>query len=57
LFDLPLSSSERASDCAIGLADRCEAVGGDFCGSAWGADAYLLKHVIHGGTTIVQLRS
>ena len=49
LFDLP-QVVERARQRLreIGLADRCEAVGGDFFAAVpGGADAYLLKHVIH----------
>lgn len=49
LFDLPQvveRARPRFSD--LGLADRCEAVGGDFFAELpGGADAYLLKHVIH----------
>ena len=49
LFDLP-PVAERASATMReqGLAERCEAVGGDFFKVVpGGADAYLLKHVIH----------
>jgi hypothetical protein len=49
LFDLP-PVVERAVPHlrALGLADRCEVVGGDlFQEVPRGADAYLLKHVIH----------
>jgi hypothetical protein len=49
LFDLP-EVAERASAPLreLGLADRCEIVGGDFFKAVpAGADAYLLKHVIH----------
>ena len=49
LFDLP-SAAERAAARMrdLGLADRCETVGGDFFKAVpAGADAYLLKHVIH----------
>jgi hypothetical protein len=42
LFDLPDVLRE------LGLADRCDAVGGDFFAHVpAGGDAYLLKHVIH----------
>jgi O-methyltransferase domain/Dimerisation domain len=49
LFDLP-QVVERARQRLreVGLADRCEAVGGDFFAEVpSGAEAYLLKHVIH----------
>jgi hypothetical protein len=49
LFDLP-QVVERARPRLRdhGLADRCETVGGDFFAEVpGGADAYLLKHVIH----------
>ena len=49
LFDLP-EVVERAGPRLhqLGLADRCDAVGGDFFAHVpEGADAYLLKHVIH----------
>jgi SAM-dependent methyltransferase len=49
IFDLP-SAVERAAARMreLGLADRCETVGGDFFKAVpAGADAYLLKHVIH----------
>jgi O-methyltransferase domain/Dimerisation domain len=49
LFDLP-PVVERARPCLQGedLAGRCEAVAGDmFAEVPGGADAYLLKHVIH----------
>jgi hypothetical protein len=49
LFDLP-HVVERAIPqlSALGLADRCDVVGGDlFQEVPYGADAYLLKHVIH----------
>jgi hypothetical protein len=48
-FDQP-QAAERAQKeiAASGLADRCEAVGGDFFQAVpHGADVYLLKHVIH----------
>jgi O-methyltransferase domain/Dimerisation domain len=49
LFDLPqIVERARPRLGEIGLADRCEAVGGDvFVEVPGGADAYLLKHVIH----------
>ena len=49
LFDLP-SVVEGAQDVipAEGVADRCEIVGGSFYDSVpSGADAYILKHVLH----------
>jgi len=49
VFDRP-SAAERARKqiAERGLADRCEAVGGDFFQQVpQGADAYILKHVIH----------
>ncbi len=49
LFDLP-QVAERAAAVLrdLGLADRCEIVGGDvFKEVPGGGDAYLLKHVIH----------
>ena len=49
LFDLS-QVAERASAPLreLGLADRCEVVGGDFFKEVpGGGDAYLLKHVIH----------
>jgi SAM-dependent methyltransferase len=49
LFDLP-AVAERAKEeiRKSGLADRCEVRGGDFFQEVpAGADAYLLKHVIH----------
>jgi hypothetical protein len=49
LFDRPhvvASAQERFT--AEGLADRCEFVGGDFFESVpAGADAYVIKHVLH----------
>src|SRR5262245_50778191 len=49
LFDLPqVVERARPRLREIGLADRCEAVGGDFFADVpSGGDAYLLKHVIH----------
>jgi hypothetical protein len=49
VFDQP-HAAERAQEqiASSGLAERCEAVGGDFFTEVpAGADAYLLKHVIH----------
>lgn len=49
VFDQPSAAERaRAQITAHGLGDRCEAVGGDFFVDVpHGADAYLLKHVIH----------
>jgi len=49
LFDLPnVAERARANVEAAGLQDRCEAVGGSFFESVpAGADAYLLRHIIH----------
>jgi len=49
VFDLPrLAEGARREIAAAGLADRCEFVGGDFFETVpAGADAYMLKHVIH----------
>lgn len=49
LFDLPaVAERARGRLAAAGLADRCRVVGGDFFESVpAGADAYLLRHVIH----------
>jgi len=49
VFDQP-PAAERAKQQIVeqGLAERCEAVGGDFFREVpQGGDAYLLKHVIH----------
>jgi len=49
LFDLP-NVAERAEQNveAAGLADRCQVIGGSFFESApSGADAYLMRHIIH----------
>jgi hypothetical protein len=49
VFDQP-DAAERAQGqiAQQGLTDRCEAIGGDFFEDVpHGADAYLLKHVIH----------
>jgi O-methyltransferase domain len=49
LFDLPevvVRARPRLRE--LGLTDRCDTVGGDFFAEVpAGADAYLLKHVIH----------
>jgi SAM-dependent methyltransferase len=49
VFDQPPAAERaRASIAEQGLADRCEAVGGDFFANVpAGGDAYVLKHVIH----------
>jgi hypothetical protein len=49
LFDLPqVIERARPRLIELGLADRCEGVGGDFLADVpGGGDAYLLKHVIH----------
>jgi len=49
LFDLPAVIERTAPKIeAAGLADRCGAVAGDFFESVpAGADAYLLRHIIH----------
>jgi O-methyltransferase domain/Dimerisation domain len=49
LFDLPeVVERTRPRLPELGLADRCDTVGGDFFAEVpAGADAYLLKHVIH----------
>src|SRR6202158_3807598 len=49
LYDAPtvLPGAEHVL-VAHGVADRCEAIGGDFFRSApAGGDAYILKHIIH----------
>jgi hypothetical protein len=49
LFDLPevIAGAQNAL-ATYGLDDRCKAIGGDFFQSVpAGADAYLLKHIIH----------
>src|SRR5215813_4842109 len=49
IFDLPhVADAVRGQIAAAGLSDRCEAVGGDaFVAVPGGADAYVLKGVIH----------
>jgi len=49
VFDRPdVVERARAHLAANGMADRCDVVGGSFfAGVPAGADAYLLKHVIH----------
>ena len=49
IFDLPhVADAVRGRIAAAGLANRCEAVGGDaFVAVPGGADAYVLKGVIH----------
>ena len=49
LFDLPQVADRAIAPMReLGLADRCEIVGGDFFKAVpGGGDAYLLKHVIH----------
>jgi precorrin-6B methylase 2 len=49
IFDLPhVADATRSRIAAVGLSDRCEAVGGDaFVAVPAGADAYVLKGVIH----------
>ena len=49
LFDLPqVVERARPRLRELGIADRCDTVGGDFIAAVpHGADVYLLKHVIH----------
>jgi ubiquinone/menaquinone biosynthesis C-methylase UbiE len=49
LFDLPAVVERSATSIqAAGLADRCQLIAGDFFeGLPAGADAYLLRHIIH----------
>jgi hypothetical protein len=49
LFDLPgVAERARANVEATGLASRCQVLGGSFFESVpQGADAYLLRHIIH----------
>ena len=50
VFDqLPTAERAQKQIAERGLAERCEAVGGDFFKDVpQGADAYILKHIIHG---------
>jgi len=49
LFDLPgVAERAKANTQAAGVADRCQVIGGSFFESVpKGADAYLLRHIIH----------
>src|SRR5258708_1999027 len=49
LFDLPgVSERARANLASAGLAGRCDVIGGNFFDAvASGADAYLLRHILH----------
>ena len=49
LYDLPqVTERARANMQAAGLADRCQVIGGSFFESVpQGADAYLMRHIIH----------
>jgi hypothetical protein len=49
LFDLPgVAERAKANVRAAGLADRCQVVGGSFFEAVpTGADAYLMRHIIH----------
>jgi hypothetical protein len=49
LYDLPgVAENARARIAAAGLADRCQVIGGSFFDDVpAGADAYLLRHIIH----------
>ena len=49
LYDLPgVTERARANLRAAGLADRCQVIGGNFFESVpGGADAYLMRHIIH----------
>lgn len=49
LYDLPgVTERAKASLQAVGLADRCTVIGGNFFESIpAGADAYLMRHIIH----------
>ncbi len=49
LYDLPgVAERARKNIEAAGLADRCQVIGGNFFESVpAGADAYLLRHIIH----------
>jgi hypothetical protein len=48
VFDLPeVAPTTKESIAKVGLAERCEAVGGDFFVDVPEADLYVLKHVLH----------
>ena len=49
LYDLPgVTQRAKANLQAAGLADRCQVIGGNFFESVpAGADAYLMRHIIH----------
>jgi hypothetical protein len=49
LYDLPgVAERAKANFAAAGLADRCQVIGGSFFESVpGGADAYLMRHIIH----------
>ena len=49
VFDQPsVAAGAREAIAAAGLSDRCEAAGGDFFRAVpGGADAYLLKYILH----------
>lgn len=49
LYDLPgVVGRAKANFQTAGVADRCQAIGGDFFASVpAGADAYLMRHIIH----------
>ena len=49
LYDLPsVAERAQANVQAAGLADRCQVIGGSFFESVpSGADAYLMRHIIH----------
>jgi hypothetical protein len=49
LYDMPqVTERARANLQAAGLADRCQVIGGSFFESVpRGADAYLMRHIIH----------
>ena len=49
LYDLPgVTERAKANLAAAGLADRCQVIGGSFFESIpTGADAYLMRHIIH----------
>ena len=48
VVDLPeVVPSATAATSALGLAERCKALGGDFFTCVPEADIYLLKHILH----------